>query len=108
MVTTWPKNFPGLGTGAELLAKFIEKGSGGRLKIDVFGAGQLVKPFDSFNAVASGDVEMGHGTPYYWRDKIPAVAFLSAYPYGMTAQEQNGWIQYGGGQQLADQMCRRI
>jgi len=108
MVTTWPKNFPGLGTGAELLAKFIEKGSEGKLKIEVFGGGQLVKPFDSLDAVAAGDVEMGHGTPYYWRKKIPAVAFLSAYPYGMTAQEQNGWIQYGGGQQLADQMYAEL
>ena len=108
MVTTWPKNFPGLGTGAELLAKFIERGSEGRLKIEVFGAGQLVKPFDSFDAVASGEVEMGHGTPYYWRKKIPAMVFMSAYPYGMTAQEQNGWIQYGGGQQLADQMYSEL
>ena len=104
MVTTWPKNFPGLGTGAELLAKIIDRGSEGRLKIEVFGAGQLVKPFDSLDAVIAGEVEMGHGTPYYWRKKIPAIAFLSAYPYGMTAQEQNGWIQYGGGQQLAEEM----
>ena len=108
MVTTWPKNFPGLGTGAELLAKFIDQGSEGKLKIKVYGAGELVKPFDSFDAVASGEIEMGHGTPYYWRSKNPALAFLSAYPYGMTAQEQNGWIQYGGGQQLADEMYAEL
>ena len=108
MVTTWPKNFPGLGTGAELLAKYIEQGSEGKLKIEVFGAGQLVKPFDSLDAVIAGEVEMGHGTPYYWRKKIPAIAFLSAYPYGMTAQEQNGWIQYGGGQQLAEEMYAEL
>lgn len=108
MVTTWPKNFPGLGTGAELLAKLIERGSEGRLRIEVFGGGQLVKPFDSLDAVRNGEVEMGHGTPYYWRGKIPAIAFLSAYPYGMTAQEQNGWIQYGGGQQLADEMYAEL
>ena len=108
MVTTWPKNFPGLGTGAELLARFIEKGSEGKIRIKVFGGGQLVKPFESLDAVISGDVQMGHGTPYYWRKKIPAMAFLSAYPYGMTAQEQNGWIQYGGGQQLADEMYREL
>jgi len=108
MVTTWPKNFPGLGTGAELLAKFIEQGSEGKLRIKVYGGGELVKPFDSLDAVRKGEVEMGHGTPYYWHGKIPAIAFLSAYPFGMTAQEQNAWIQYGGGQQLADEMYSEL
>ena len=108
MVTTWPKNFPGLGTGAELLAKFIEQGTEGKLRIKVYGGGELVKPFDSLDAVRKGEVEMGHGTPYYWHDKIPAIAFLSAYPFGMTAQEQNAWIQYGGGQQLADEMYSEL
>ena len=30
MVTTWPKNFPGLGTGAETFANMINEASGGR------------------------------------------------------------------------------
>ena len=41
MVTTWPKNYPGLGLGAENFAKKVEAMSAGRLKIKVFGAGQL-------------------------------------------------------------------
>ena len=44
MVTTWPKNFPGLGTGAEIFAKTITKASGGRLNISVFGAEKLFRP----------------------------------------------------------------
>ena len=36
MVTTWPPNFPGLGTGAMRMAKNIEAASGGRIKIKVF------------------------------------------------------------------------
>ena len=39
MVTTWPKNFPGLGTGAQYLADSINKLSGGRIKVTVYGAG---------------------------------------------------------------------
>ncbi|MDT8407933.1 MAG: twin-arginine translocation signal domain-containing protein, partial [Methylococcales bacterium] len=31
MVTAWPKNFPGLGTGANRLAELIGQLSGGRL-----------------------------------------------------------------------------
>ena len=43
LVTTWPKNYPGLGTAPENFAKKVEAMSGGRLSIKVFGAGQLVR-----------------------------------------------------------------
>ena len=39
MVTTWPKNFPGLGLAAENLSKYVDEMSNGRLKIKVYGAG---------------------------------------------------------------------
>ncbi|MDJ0980139.1 MAG: twin-arginine translocation signal domain-containing protein, partial [Kiloniellales bacterium] len=77
MVTTWPKNFPGLGTGAELLAQLIERGTEGKLQVTVFGGGEVVKPFDSLEAVAGGEVEMGHGAPYYWKKQVPAVQFMA-------------------------------
>ena len=104
MVTTWPKNFPGLGTGAELLAELIERGTEGKLQVTVFGGGEVVKPFDSLDAVAGGEVEMGHGAPYYWKKNVPAVQFMAGYPFGLSAQEQNAWLQYGGGQELADEI----
>ena len=34
MVTTWPKNFPGLGTCAEIFAKMVNEGSATYGKID--------------------------------------------------------------------------
>ncbi len=104
MVTTWPKNFPGLGTGAELLAKLIARASGGRLTVKVYGADELVPAFEAMDAVASGTVEMGHGAPYYWKGKVPAAQYFAAIPFGLTAQEQNAWLQYGGGEALADEV----
>ena len=41
LVTSWPKHFPGFGSGAELLADLITKGSNGRLTVSVYGAGEL-------------------------------------------------------------------
>ncbi len=108
MVTTWPKNFPGLGTGAELLAKFITTASEGRLTVKVYGGGELVPPLESMDAVASGTVEMGHGAPYYWKGKVPAAQYLAAFPFGLSAQEQNAWFQYGGGQELGDEVYREL
>jgi TRAP-type mannitol/chloroaromatic compound transport system substrate-binding protein len=100
MVTTWPKNFPGLGTGANNLAALIGEMSGGRIEVKVFGAGELVPAFEIFDAVSRGTAEMGHGSAYYWKGKSEAAQFFSTVPFGLTAQEMNGWIYYGGGMEL--------
>jgi TRAP-type mannitol/chloroaromatic compound transport system substrate-binding protein len=42
MVTTWPKNFPGLGMGPENFAKYVDEMTCGRMKIKVYGAGEFV------------------------------------------------------------------
>jgi TRAP-type mannitol/chloroaromatic compound transport system substrate-binding protein len=100
MVTTWPRDFPGLGTGANYLAQIIGEMSGGRLTVKVYGGGELVPPFEVFDAVQRGTAEMGHGGAYYWKGKIPATAFFSGVPFAMTASELNGWYYYGGGMEL--------
>jgi len=100
MVTTWPKNFPGLGTGANNLAKLITQMSGGRLKIKVYGAKELVPPFEVFDAVSRGTAQMGHGAAYYWKGKTQASQFFAAVPFGLTAQEMNAWLYHGDGMEL--------
>ena len=104
MATTWPKNFPGLGTGANNLAKHIGEMSEGRLQVEVFGGGEIVPPLESFDAVSKGTAEMGHGAAYYWKGKSPATQFFAAVPFGLNAQETNAWIYYGGGQKLWDDL----
>ena len=100
LVTTWPKNFPGLGTAPENFAKNVERMSNGRLKIKVFGAGQLVPAFEVFDAISQGTAQIGHGASYYWKGKVPASVFYTAVPFGLNAQEMNAWLQYGGGLEL--------
>jgi TRAP-type mannitol/chloroaromatic compound transport system substrate-binding protein len=100
MVTTWPKNFPGLGTTAETFAQYVKEMSDGRLQIHVYGANEIVPPMGVFDAVSNGSVEMGHGGSYYWRGKSPAAQFFTTIPFGMTAQEMNGWLHHGGGLEL--------
>ena len=80
MVTTWPKNFPGLGTGANNLARLITEMSGGRIEVKVYGAKELVPAFEVFDAVSRGTAEMGHGAAYYWKGKSEAAQFLLPYP----------------------------
>jgi len=100
MVTAWPRDFPGLGTGANRSAKTIDQMSNGRLKIKVYGGNELVPAFEVFDAVQQGTAEMGHSATYYWKGKAPAAQFFAGFPFAMTAQEFNSWIYYGGGMEL--------
>jgi TRAP-type mannitol/chloroaromatic compound transport system substrate-binding protein len=100
LITTWPKNFPGLGSAAENFSKYVDEMSAGRLKVHVYGAGEIVPAFEVFDAVSQGVADAGHGASYYWKGKIPSSVFFTAIPFGMTAQEMNGWFHYGGGLEI--------
>ncbi len=100
MVTTWPKNLPGLGEAAERVARYIAELSDGMMDVKVFAAGELVPAFGAFDAVSDGTADMYHGAEYYWKAKSEAFPFFTAVPMGMTAQEIMGWIDFGGGQAL--------
>jgi TRAP-type mannitol/chloroaromatic compound transport system substrate-binding protein len=104
MVTTWPKNFPGLGTGANRFAESVTAATDGRLTIKVFAAGELVPPFESFDAITRGAADLMHAAPYYWPNKNKGLQFFSAVPFGMTAAETQAWMQFGGGQELWDKI----
>jgi len=100
LVTAWPKNFPGLGSAPELFAQRVEAMSNGRMRIRVYGAGELVPALEIFDAVSAGTAEIGHGAAYYWKGKAPEAQFFTALPFGLNAREMDGWISYGGGGEL--------
>ena len=100
LVTSWPKNFPGLGTAPENFAKLVNEMSAGRLTVKVYGAGEIVPGFEVFDAVSQGTAQMGHAASYYWKGKMPAAPIFTAMPFGFNAQETNGWLHYGGGLEL--------
>ncbi|MEL6322798.1 MAG: TRAP transporter substrate-binding protein [Pseudomonadota bacterium] len=104
MVTTWPKGLPGLGRAAERVAERIETLSDGNITVKVYAAGELVPALSSFDAVADGTADMYHGAEYYWQPKSKAFSFFTAVPMGMTAQEIMGWIDFGGGQALWEEL----
>lgn len=108
MVTTWPKNFPGLGTGAQRVADRITNATDGRLTVKLFAAGELVPAFESFDAVSSGTADMYHGADYYWQGKHKAYPFFTAVPMGLTANELDAWINIGEGQALWDELAAQF
>lgn len=104
IVTTWPPHYPTLGEGVDKFAALVEKLSGGRMKILVYGGGELAPPMEVFDAVSNGAVEMGHGAAYYWAGKSSAAQFFTSIPFGMNAQQMHSWIVSGGGMALWEEI----
>ena len=104
IVSTWPRDFPGLGLSAQRLAQRISDLSEGRLDVEYFAAGERVGAFDSFDEVASGNSQAYIAADYYWKGKHPAFAYFTSVPFGMTSLEWNAWIKFKGGQDLWDEV----
>ncbi|MBL4616157.1 MAG: TRAP transporter substrate-binding protein [Robiginitomaculum sp.] len=108
MVTSWPPQFPGLGTAAERIAETVEKLTEGSLQIKLFGAGELVPAHQEFDAVSSGAADIYHATEYYWQGKSKGFAFFSAVPFGMTSIEAMSWMEFGGGNELWQDLSKQF
>ena len=104
MVTSWPKNLPGPGVTAQRIADRIELMSGGRLRVRLYAAGELVPALGVFEAVSAGTAQMGHTASFFWQGKIPAAVFFTATPFGLLPHEHISWIEQGGGQALWDEL----
>jgi TRAP-type mannitol/chloroaromatic compound transport system substrate-binding protein len=100
MVMPWPRNTPGVGTGAQRFVDRVGAMSGGRLEIRLYAAGELVPPFEGLDAVQGGTADLAHGTPYYWVGKAAALHYFTGVPFGLTAPELAAWLYFGDGMTL--------
>jgi TRAP-type mannitol/chloroaromatic compound transport system substrate-binding protein len=74
---------------------------GGRLKIDYYNAGAIVKPFSVMDGVHEGVLDAGHTVPAYWYGKHRAASLFGTGPaYGFNGSQFLGWFYYGGGDAL--------
>ena len=111
MTTTWPAGLPFYQVGpgsAQAFAERCDKMSGGRIKIQVFAAGELLPAFEGFDAVSSGTVELNHGVSYFWSGKTFAAQYFATVPFGMSFQGHYAWLQFGGGNQLWEEVYRPL
>lgn len=108
MVTAWPRNLPGPGVAAQMLADRITALSGGRIEIELFAAGELVPGTGVFDAVSEGTAQLYHAVPAYWGSKSRGILLFGSQPFGLLADEQAGWMIHGGGQALYDEIYGRF
>ena len=97
MATSWPHSLDTIFGGAETISRRLAELSDGRFRIQPYAAGELVPGLEVLDAVQNGSVECGHTASYYYLGKNPALAFGTAVPFGLTAQQQNAWLYEGGG-----------
>ena len=89
--------------------KKVEEMAGGRLKIDILPSGSVVPAFSLIDAIHSGTLDGGHGVPAYWFGKNVATSLFGTGPaLGMDAEGIIGWIHYGGGQELYNELIQKI
>ncbi|HHL42680.1 MAG TPA: hypothetical protein ENJ42_03605, partial [Hellea balneolensis] len=108
LVTSWPKDFPGLGIMPNRFANAVNTMSEGRIEVKVYAAGELVGAAEVFDTVATGAADMYHSAEYYWQGKAKAFSFFTAVPMGLTAIETIGWVEFGGGQELWDDLSAKF
>jgi TRAP-type mannitol/chloroaromatic compound transport system substrate-binding protein len=96
----------------EYAADYVEKVngmSGGRLKLDLLPAGAVAKAFEVQDAVISGTLDGGHGVTAYWYGKHKAYSLFGTPPaFGWRANQLLGWVKYGGGRELYDELVNDI
>ncbi|WP_175483170.1 TRAP transporter substrate-binding protein [Salinihabitans flavidus] len=103
LVTSVPRGLPGPGVSALRWAERITQMSGGEIRVQVFGAGELVAPFGTQEAVESGTAEAYHGSGSWFSGRDIAHSFFTAAPFGLTFDEMHAWMYYGGGQELLNE-----
>ncbi|MFN3868181.1 MAG: TRAP transporter substrate-binding protein [Hyphomicrobiaceae bacterium] len=96
----------------EFAADFVKKVNamaGGRLELELLPAGAVVPAFQLLDAVNTGILDGGHGVSAYWFGKNKAFSLFGTGPaLGMDANQVLGWMKYGGGQELYDELVNDV
>jgi len=79
--------------------------AGKDLQIDLLSVNSVVKTSQMQDAVHRGVLDGAHYVPAYWYSKSPAASLFGTGPcFGWSAQEMLGWIHYGGGMDLFNEL----
>ncbi|MGA1263715.1 MAG: TRAP transporter substrate-binding protein [Prochlorothrix sp.] len=106
MATSWPVSLDALQGSALHIAERVAAMSDGQFEIEVFAGGEIVPGLQVLDAVQSGTVQCGHSPTYYYVGKNSALAFGTAVPFGLNAQQQNAWLYHGGGIEAMNEILK--
>ena len=101
--TTYPALLDQLQGSAERLAKVVDEVSGGRFRIEVFPGGQIIQPFECFEATAQGKIEAYFGPSQWFINREPAIEWFATIPFGMNPEGMAAWYYQGDGLKLREE-----
>ena len=83
--------------------------AGGALTIELLPVNAVVKTSQMQDAVHRGILDACHYVPAYWYSKSPTASLFGTGPcFGWSSQEVLGWVNYGGGQELFDELMESL
>jgi TRAP-type mannitol/chloroaromatic compound transport system substrate-binding protein len=103
LATAYPAVLDQLQGAAQGLAKAVEEMSGGRFRIEVFPGGQIMQPFECFEAASQGKIDAYMGTAQYWKDREPGIEWFCTIPFGMNPEGMAAWYHQGDGGRLMEE-----
>lgn len=103
LIQSWSSDFPIFSDTTKRFADLVQSLSGGRITVEIVGTETHGNVFGIFDAVQSGEYELGHSASYYWKSRDPNFLFFTTMPFGMLPVEQYAWFYHGGGQELMDE-----
>src|SRR5262245_58477741 len=100
--TAYPPVLDQLQGAAKQFAKIVEETSGGRFRIEVFPGGQIMQPFECFDAASQGKIEAFMGVTSYWtaQGKEIGLEWFAGLPFGMNPEGMAAWFYQGDGLKL--------
>ncbi len=106
--STWPAKDIFHEFASDFVTRVNEMG-GGRLKFELLAAGAVAKALEVQDAVISGTLDGGHGVTAYWYGKHKSASLFGTPPaWGWRANQMIGWMKYGGGQALYDELVQTV
>ncbi len=109
MQATWPSSLT-LYDNFTIFADRVSKISGGTLKIETMPAGQVVPAFEVLDATNKKVIDGAHSWSGYWVGKNKAAILMTGGPggtFGMDMIDALGWMQNGGGLELAQEFFQK-
>lgn len=103
LASSYPKSLDTIYGAVDMMCKRVGELTGGRFKISLHAAGELLPALQVLDGVQNGTIEAGHSASYFYIGKDPAFGFGTALPFGMGTRAQNAWMYVGGGIELLNE-----
>ena len=97
LASSFPKVMTEIVEPSEQFVREVQRVSSGRLKVQLFAAGEIVPGLQVLDSVMNGTIELGWTFAFYYFGKNPAFAFIGGgVPLGIDATTFVRWLEGPG------------